>query len=314
MLVGLFGTAIVASCATRPPEAVKLDELSATIEKLRTQNAAYSRNIDELENRVFILTDQVDSRKVNGERVAEPKLPTVTLHKGDAPAGGIDEPATATAAFPGDLNVEYVGEAARTSTKRPLLRLAGDDNPTFADPPSRATTASRVVVVAGEKTPRSAVKATSDNVAAAEAPRPAGGPLGLYKQSLDQLRAGLHGEAVAGFREFIAKYPDHDYSDNAQYWLGECFYVRKDYVAAVREFRRVVDRFSQGNKVPDALLKVGFSYIAQGSAEAGRQALIELVRSYPHHDTAALAAAKLTELERVGASGASDGTKTEEIK
>ena len=88
-----------------------------------------------------------------------------------------------------------------------------------------------------------------------------------------------------------------DLADNSQYWLGECFYDRKDFAQAVREFRRVIERYPSGNKVPDALLKVGFSYLALGSSEAGKQTLSQLQRSYPRHEAAVLAAARLAELD-----------------
>jgi tol-pal system protein YbgF len=86
-------------------------------------------------------------------------------------------------------------------------------------------------------------------------------------------------------------------ADNSQYWLGECFYDRKDYASAVREFRKVIEHYPSGNKVPDALLKVGYSYLLLGSTEAGKQTLLQLQRSYPRHEAAGLAAARLAELD-----------------
>jgi tol-pal system protein YbgF len=135
---------------------------------------------------------------------------------------------------------------------------------------------------------------------------PAPGPTGsngaadnaLYQAALGQLRAGHHDEAVAGLRAFVAAHPQHDLADNAQYWLGECFYDRKDFSTALREFRRVVEVFPNGNKVPDALLKLGLSYLALGSARPGREALADLVRRFPQHPTAALAQARLAELPK----------------
>ena len=44
--------------------------------------------------------------------------------------------------------------------------------------------------------------------------------------------------------------------DNAQYWLGEAYYVNHDYTNALAAFQRVVDKYPQSRKVPDALLKV----------------------------------------------------------
>jgi tol-pal system protein YbgF len=86
-------------------------------------------------------------------------------------------------------------------------------------------------------------------------------------------------------------------ADNSQYWLGECFYDRKDFTSAVREFRKVIEHYPSGNKVPDALLKVGFSYLSLGSVDAGRQTLSQLQRSYPRHEAAGLASARLAELD-----------------
>jgi tol-pal system protein YbgF len=122
--------------------------------------------------------------------------------------------------------------------------------------------------------------------------------VGLYRKAIEALRAGRHEEAAQGFREFLRAFPASDLADNSQYWLGECYYDRKDFTQAVREFRRVVEHYPNGNKVPDALLKVGFSYLALGSAEAGKQTLTQLQRSYPRHEAAVLAGARLADLDR----------------
>jgi len=122
--------------------------------------------------------------------------------------------------------------------------------------------------------------------------------LDLYRRSLEALRGGRHVEAAAGFRDFLKQHPNHDFADNAQYWLAECYYDQKDYPMAMREFRRVVEKYPTGNKVPDALLKVGFAHLALGSTEVGRQTLEQVIRSYPRHEAASLATAKLSELGR----------------
>src|SRR5690606_19413745 len=88
----------------------------------------------------------------------------------------------------------------------------------------------------------------------------AGDPKAAYRQALDALRAGKHTEAIDGFRALVAAHPRHDLADNAQYWLGEAFYDQRRYRDALIEFRKVVDNHSRGNKVPDALLKIGYCH------------------------------------------------------
>src|SRR5262249_23015757 len=73
------------------------------------------------------------------------------------------------------------------------------------------------------------------------APRPE--PLRLYRAAYGKLMAGRAAEAEADFRDFVRRWPRHDYADNAQYWLGESFYARRDYTQAAPEFQQVVARW-----------------------------------------------------------------------
>lgn len=289
----LFG----AGCAQRAAERRSVEELNQTLQTLRAQNAAYQRQVEELNNQVFILSDKVDSHRVNEERTAAPQLPTVTLRPSEPAepaAGPVEAPnAGAPSLAASGSEIEMLGEAAKENQPgRPVLRLYGDETPVFQSQRSPQELASpkeevRLIRIAGENAAR------EDHGPPARSAQTA---VDMYRQAYEALKAGRHAEAAAGFREFVRQHPTNDLADNAQYWLGECHYDQKEFVPAVREFRRVVEKFPQGNKVPDALLKAGFSYLAVGSIEAGRQTLEQLVRSYPRHEAAALATAKLAEI------------------
>jgi tol-pal system protein YbgF len=114
-----------------------------------------------------------------------------------------------------------------------------------------------------------------------------------YRAAVEQVKAGDHTNAIASLRGFLAKFPRHDYADNAQYWLGEAFYAQKDYTRALGEFRNVIETYPRGNKVPDALLKVGFCYQAMGQGEKARAVLEQVVNLYPRTEPAALASKRL---------------------
>jgi tol-pal system protein YbgF len=279
--IALSGVVLGTACAHPQPKQAEVDQLSRSIEALRAQNLAYAKQVEELENRLFILNDRLDSRKVNDEKAEAPKLPTVTLHPSLPSAEATAPPGTESAAEP---EIEYAGEAAKSNAHRPVLRLHGDAAEVAITREPAAAPAPTVRVIR-EGVPRPSREDSPEAVA-------------LYRKSYEALRAGNHDEAMQGFREFLRSYPSHDLADNSQYWLGECFYDRKDFSAAVREFRRVIERYPSGNKVPDALLKVGFSYLALGSTEAGRQTLIQLQRSYPRHEASVRAGARLAELDR----------------
>jgi TolA-binding protein len=60
----------------------------------------------------------------------------------------------------------------------------------------------------------------------------------------------------------------------------------------------VVNRFPQGGKVPDSLLKIGFSYFAMGDEEQAKNFLKKAVTSYPFSTAGTKAEEKLKELQR----------------
>ena len=117
-----------------------------------------------------------------------------------------------------------------------------------------------------------------------------------YRAAVELVKSGKTTEAVAALRVFLTRYPRHEYADNAQYWLGEAFYASKDYQHALLEFRATIETYPRGNKVPDALLKVGYCYSALGQSDKARAVLEQVVNLYPKSEPAALAAKRLESL------------------
>lgn len=107
-----------------------------------------------------------------------------------------------------------------------------------------------------------------------------------YDTAFTLMKQGYYERAAKGFRDFIAQYPQSELRDNAQYWLGEAFYVVRNYRQAIEEFRKVFVDYPKSPKAPDALLKTGYSYHelardfdqAQKREEAGRKRPAELKR------------------------------------
>jgi tol-pal system protein YbgF len=121
-----------------------------------------------------------------------------------------------------------------------------------------------------------------------------------YEHALDVLKEGRYEEAAKAFRVFLASYPGSRYSANAQYWLGEAFYVVRDFDTAFQEFTRVVEEYPQDSKVSDARLKLGFiQYERQQYADA-RETLEAVVQGYPGSTAARLAQDRLDRMRQEG--------------
>ena len=69
-------------------------------------------------------------------------------------------------------------------------------------------------------------------------------------------------EAEKYFNIFLGENPDAPLASNAYYWLGETFYVRKNYIQAAQNFAAGYKKFPKGSKASAQLLKLGISLYA----------------------------------------------------
>lgn len=104
---------------------------------------------------------------------------------------------------------------------------------------------------------------------------------GLYEQGFAQIKAGDHAGAETTFSRFMKEYPSHALAPNALYWLGETYYVRKDYDKAARTFAEAYQKYPNGPKGADNLLKLGLSLAGKGEKDNACIALGQLKKEYP---------------------------------
>lgn len=118
----------------------------------------------------------------------------------------------------------------------------------------------------------------------------------LYQKAYETLRNGQNGRAIENFELLIAKFPQGEYADNAQYWLGEAYKANQDYKSAKKAFKRVVKRYSRSPKVADALLKLGYLEIEQKNMAKAQDYLTKVTVGYPGTTAAHLANKKLMQM------------------
>lgn len=121
-----------------------------------------------------------------------------------------------------------------------------------------------------------------------------------YQRAFDLMKAGRYDESIAAFRSFLARYPDGEYSANAQYWLGEANYVTRRFGEAATEFGRVIQFFPDSSKAPDALLKLGFSQYELQEWEKAGETLNRLIQQYPKSTARQLAESRLQRMRMEG--------------
>jgi len=162
--------------------------------------------------------------------------------------------------------------------------------------------------------PSPAPLAAPPAVPAAVAPPATGAlqPQDIYQAAYIDFSRGNYSLAIAGFREFLRRYPAHDLAGNAQYWLGEGYLglarayanaVQADKEAealsqAVQEFRKVLVNYSRADKVSTALYKEALALIELKQPQQAAARLQYLVENFPQAEEAPLARERLAGLKR----------------
>ena len=118
-----------------------------------------------------------------------------------------------------------------------------------------------------------------------------------YQDAFNLLKGGRYHDAAKAFRVFLTNYPGGEFVDNARYWLGETYYVNRQFEAAMQEFQELIAQFPQSPKFTHAMLKVGYIHHELGRPEQARQALLELVERHPDSTAAGLARKRLKRLQ-----------------
>jgi TolA-binding protein len=104
-----------------------------------------------------------------------------------------------------------------------------------------------------------------------------------YLRALALHQNGDNERAIELFRQLLDEDKTHELADNAQYWIGECFYTLKQYRQAIVEFEKVFS-FQQTNKDDDAQFKLGLCYLALDDRTRANDELQRLIDYYPQSE------------------------------
>ena len=115
-----------------------------------------------------------------------------------------------------------------------------------------------------------------------------------YADAYKSFKDGKYPDARQKFRDFVKIFPNTEYSDNAQFWIGECYYFEKNYEKAILEYESVIKNYPKGNKVPNALLKQALSFMKLGDNESAKLLLQRIIKEYPNTSPARIAQKRLS--------------------
>jgi tol-pal system protein YbgF len=136
-------------------------------------------------------------------------------------------------------------------------------------------------------------------------------PQDIYQAAYIDFSKGSYALAMAGFREFLRRFPDHTLAGNAQYWIGESHFslartsanagqadkATQELEQAVQELRKVVANYPRSEKAPTALYKEALALIELKQPGVAQQRLEYLVATFPQAEETPLARERLAAIK-----------------
>ena len=217
--------------------------------------------VDQLEDMVRQLTGRIEETQFKNNQLAkqiERLQADIDLRFKDLQAGG-----AAAAAAGQQGQVSMPGASAGSGDRVTLTPPKGADAPGPASGP-------QVLGTMSEK----------DMKKALGAPKPTD-PQSLYDAAYAAAQAGDYATAEASFQDFLGKNPSHPLAGNAQYWLGDIAYSKKDFGTAAATFLEGYKKFPKHTKAPDMIYKAGSSFGQLGKKKEACTAFTILFTDHP---------------------------------
>jgi tol-pal system protein YbgF len=275
---------VVAGCASGPAPAgsggtATTGSPDDSLRELARSQNDQARRIAELEARLTLL--EADARRARGFS----DKPTGTVRIGETSREEPTEELALTTAAPPQTDV-----MEHANPRRPNLKLSGRNRSRAADsgelPPVPITDETLAVVPLPQERSR-ARQAEAESAAAVS-----DSPTSDYRAALHLVRERRFQEAALALSKFVSDNPNHALLDRAMYWLAEVRYATRDYREALAGFEKVLERFPNSEKTPDALYKLGMCWRRLGSEDKARSYFRRLRTQYPNSEAAGLASSE----------------------
>jgi tol-pal system protein YbgF len=241
---------------------------------------ATRKEITNFKNDTFYIRAQVDSLRAEQRRLrtALAKLSTLT-----------EQNAEANSRLRADLKLQIDQLTGQNQLLSDRLEETGRR---ISNLPSKMMLATPVPTTADTAKKPSAVDTTAVRLRQLdEAQR-------LYDSAYQDFVKGQYALALQGFTQYLQMQPASSLADNAQYWIGECYYSQKKYAEAIQAFQTVITKYPEGEKIASAMLKLAYAQITAGQTTSGKTNLEAIIKRFPQSNEASLARTRLQELRR----------------
>ena len=181
-------------------------------------------------------------------------------------------------------------EKVQTDTDLRLQALEGGTPSSSAPAPASAPAPDQTLGAPpralGQLSQAEAAQAGSGGQAPQQQAALTGGPVQQqYEEAFNMLVKHDYDRAEQAFTAFVKANPQDPLAGNAQYWLGETYYVRQRYQDAAVAFLEGYQKYPKSPKAADNLLKLGMALAQVGQKAEACTSFARLQQEFPDAPT-----------------------------
>lgn len=119
-----------------------------------------------------------------------------------------------------------------------------------------------------------------------------------YDQAFKLLKQSKYEDAIKQFEYLTMTWPDGLLADDAYYWISEAYYVNRETESALKSFKVVTSRYPNSERVPEALLKIGYIFYDIGAYSDAAAVFSDILVRFPGHQVSGAAQTRLRRIQQ----------------
>jgi len=123
-------------------------------------------------------------------------------------------------------------------------------------------------------------------------------PKRLYEMAWADYVGAQYNLAISGFENYIRSYGRTEQAGDAQYFIGESYYLQGMYREAAAAYDRGISDYPNSKLIPDMYFKRGMALNAIGQTDRARESWEYVVKNFPNTDAGRLARQRLDQIIR----------------
>lgn len=118
-----------------------------------------------------------------------------------------------------------------------------------------------------------------------------------FEAAFSFYKAESYLNAADAFREFLKRYPQSVHEANVHYWMGNSYFLLKDYKNSLNSYQSLISKYQDHPRVAEVMLNIAECQLELKNKPAAKKTLKQLISQFPGSDASDKAKKRLATIK-----------------